>query len=273
MSYGVANQKIDLNSIDVNAILKYASTRQVDAVDTAPSYGESEKLIGNFHTSNKKFLTHTKIPAAINLTPESVIHSINLSLARLQVTKLDILYFHSADFLISENKTKVRSILNSITQTGLVGKIGVSVYSEEEVYKILNEWNEIEVYQVPENILDQRLINSNLISSAANTGKNFHVRSIFLQGLLLMNFQEIPKHLQVLIPQLQNLQKSAKRFGMSQLEFILSYLSMIEWASGFLVGATSVVQLEEILNAPISTIPFQNLPKPLQGPLVDPRNW
>lgn len=273
MKYGVANQQSNVSLLDAHSILKLSYDSGVQEVDTAPAYGDSESVIGSYNLKNVPMLVHTKIPRNVDLDPESALTSLHASIRNLGIPKIEVLYFHSSDSLLSGKKSTVKATIDAIKDSGLVAKVGVSVYSETEVERISNDWPDIEVFQVPENILDQRLLHSRVLSSAAKEGKTFIVRSVFLQGLLLMDLKKIPKHLLGTIPYLDTLNKFALERHTTNLTVTLNYLSLLSWASGFVVGVTNTCQLSEILSFSPSKNFGYELPSPIPYPLVDPRNW
>ncbi len=81
--------------------------------------------------------------------------------------------------------------LEQLKSTGLVAKIGVSVYEAEEIDRILDRYP-IEIVQLPFNALDLRLARGGPLQRLAGAGVEIHARSVFLQGLLLAPVAEIP---------------------------------------------------------------------------------
>lgn len=272
-SYGVANERLNFKYQDLENLLIVAQELGIQTIDTAPAYGPAEKVVGRFHSDNRKFAVHTKVSSRPNLSTSDVVNSIDQSILDLYVEKIDVLYFHSADFLINESQETVRQLLKAIKGTGRVSRIGASVYTEEEIKKISKLWKEIEVFQVPENIMDQRLLNSSLLPKLASSGITIHVRSIFLQGLLLMDNSKIPKNLLSSKGYLLELQNYANELQMSVLDVCINYLSKLTWASEFLIGATTPSQLADIINFQQADLMEAPLPKPLPIELIDPRRW
>jgi aryl-alcohol dehydrogenase-like predicted oxidoreductase len=272
-SYGVANEKLNFKYQDLENLMIAAQELGIQTIDTAPAYGPAEKVVGRFHSYNRKFAVHTKVSNHPNLSRSDVVNSIDQSILNLYVDKIDVLYFHSADFLINESQETVKQLLKAIKGTGLVSRIGASVYTEEEIKKISKLWKEIEVFQVPENIMDQRLLNSSLLPKLASSGIAIHVRSIFLQGLLLMENSKIPQNLLSSKSYLLELQNYAHELQMSVLDVCINYLSKLTWASDFLIGATTPSHLADIVNYQQADFMEVPLPKPLPIELIDPRRW
>jgi aryl-alcohol dehydrogenase-like predicted oxidoreductase len=273
MDYGIANQGPGKLEVDSTAILNEAKNLGIQIVDTAPAYGKAEEIIGQYHTSNAKFIVHTKISGSCELTYKKALRSIQNSIRNLNVSKIDVLYFHSPELFLNGRNNQTIQIINSISETENVNKLGVSVYLEKEIEIISNDWPEIEVFQVPENILDQRLLHSEIISELSESGAEFHVRSIFLQGLALMDPQKVPKHFLGATDYLKSYQNYLLDNRMSRLEAALNYLHLLKWSSGFLVGVDTAEQLLEVLNFKNTLHLHETLPTPLPHPWVDPRNW
>lgn len=273
MDYGVANQGPDRLNVDSIAILDEAKNLGIKIVDTAPAYGTAEKTIGQYHAKNAEFMVHTKISGGTDLSLKHVLQSIEESMQNLKVSRIEVLYFHSPELLLSGRTSQSAQIIKSIRESGMVNKIGASVYLEKEVEIISNDWPEIEVYQVPENILDQRLLNSEIITRLSNSGILFYVRSIFLQGLLLMEQEQVSSHFPEAVDYLRNYKNYLLANNLSSLEATLSYLNLLTWASGFLIGVDSAAQLREVLRNRENLLTEDTLPTPLPHPWVDPRNW
>ena len=65
-----------------------------------------------------------------------------------------------------------------------IKKKGISIYETKSLKKIYNTFDP-DIIQLPSNIFDQRFIKSIWFKKLKNDKKEVHLRSIFLQGLLL----------------------------------------------------------------------------------------
>lgn len=194
MKYGIANKDSQQNPLEAKKIIRLAKDSKIDLIDTAISYGYSEKIIGE--TGIKNFKIVSKLPSIprncsdVNLWIEKKIQS---SLKRLRVKSLYGLLLHHPEDLLGNFGKKIINALDLMKQKGLVKKIGISIYDPLKCIKIM-KLTRIEIVQSPLNIIDQRLVTSGLLSKLHSEEIEVHVRSIFLQGLLLMPFNKIPKH-------------------------------------------------------------------------------
>jgi hypothetical protein len=175
---------------------------------------------------------------------------------------------------LQENGEQVFSILQKIFSDGLIKGIGVSIYTYDKLEANYGSFPELSAYQVPENICDRRLLRSELIQNIADQNKSVTIRSVFLQGLLLMDSNELPDNLIECKPSVESLKQLAGRCGVSEIDLCLSYVKNIEWCSGILVGVDNLEQLEKIANSD-AVLPenWQEFIKPVREDLADPRNW
>ena len=85
------------------------------------------------------------------------------------------------------------SLLEEIKNTNLVKKIGVSIYNFEDMIKIYKKYK-VDIFQIPLNILNRGSFINEVLSDVRSSGTEIHIRSIFLQGLLLMKRDGRPSY-------------------------------------------------------------------------------
>ncbi len=269
--YGVANQGRVQSEIKALEILAEAQHLELFDLDTSPEYQNAEEVIGKFHTSHPKFNCYSKISRSmINSSTETLL-SLRKSLKLMKIDSLQGLYFHNPDELLAKDPKDIENLIDSIEETDRVQKIGASVYELGEILRIHERHPRITLFQVPENIADQRLRHSDQIKSLHEIGIEFHVRSIFLQGLLLM--KNAPAHLAGAQPFLDRLNDVAQIRNCSPLELCLSYVNQLGWASKFVIGVSEATQLHDVKLA----VNFSNEDIPIDAVLpefiLDPRKW
>ena len=272
--YGIANQIGQIRFKDVKKILQFARSVNIDLIDTAISYGDSEKVIGNAGIKDFKFVS--KLPAL----PKTYvnIHSwvedeIKLSLKRLGIQSLYGLLIHRSENLIGDSGKEIIKALNNLKSKGTVKKIGVSIYESSELEKLKDLIN-LDIIQAPFNIIDQRLLKSGWLSKLFKNDIEVHIRSIFLQGLLLMSKQ---KHFSK-FNQWSNLWKIWHEWlndnKITALEATVRYALSIKEISRVIVGVDSKEQLQQIILASDGKLP--PIPSELFAEdtnLLNPSNW
>ncbi len=190
--YGISNTTGKVSLRQIEEILTTAESHGIKKIDTAISYGEAEKSLGKIGVDN--FEVITKLPE-IYLSEldieKSVINMIQNSLENLKIEQLHSVLLHNSKDLIGKNSQKIYEALCKSREEGLTKKIGISVYSPEETFTIFDEFD-LDIVQLPLNILDQRFKSSKCLEFLHSRGVDIHVRSVFLQGLLLMRREDIP---------------------------------------------------------------------------------
>jgi aryl-alcohol dehydrogenase-like predicted oxidoreductase len=92
-------------------------------------------------------------------------------------------------------------------------------------------------------VLDQRHYRSGIYQRAAERGVAIFVRSVFLQGLLLLPDENIPPGLRDVIPVRRQLAELAQASGMTLQELALRYMLSVSEATCLVVGVETVEQV------------------------------
>ena len=273
MTYGVTNNS-QITKQDSTKILHKSLLGGIKRVDTSQVYGEAEKLIGDLPFRNKFAIT-----SKIKVTPDqtSIFDQILNSLKILKVDQIENLLLHSPDDILRLQDEPIKKDLEKARNLGLIKTYGLSLYTLEDVKSSLKKFPDIGVIQLPENILDQRLHNSDFLLALSKQGIYFQVRSIFLQGVLLQNFDHLPYFLHPLKPKLLEFEKYCRDNHLTKLNACLSYVTSLPWASEVIFSVNNYDQLDKLLNEIVSLrqINLEDISyfagKNEQA--IDPRNW
>jgi len=252
ISYGVSNIDGKTTIQQALDILNYAWKSGINTIDTASNYGNSESVIGRL-TEKNKWNIITKTPSFDNCIDikeciESIDTSFKKSLHRLNVDKIDTLLIHSANNLLDSKGSKLFCHMKRLRDTGLVKKIGVSVYTYDQIDYILDNY-EFDIIQLPVSILDQRLIKSGHLEKIKQYGVEIHARSVFLQGLLLMPLDNIPNYFSKVSNNISRILVRSHKQSLSSIELALGFVQDIHEVDKVIVGVNTVDQLIEIINA------------------------
>jgi len=223
LNYGISNKAGKVAYEEVEKILDYCNNQRIYTIDTAQAYGESEKILGSFNLSNFRVIT-------------KIAHTgkIEDSLENLKLSSLYGILLHN------ENEIDINwQRLVDYKSQRLVKKIGVSVYSPDKLSSIIDKYP-IDIVQLPLNILDQRFLF--LLDKLKDKNIEVFVRSIFLQGLLLMDFCQVSDYFNPIKPILSKLPHD-------KLGFALNFVKNIDEIDGIVFGVTSKQELEEICTA------------------------
>jgi aryl-alcohol dehydrogenase-like predicted oxidoreductase len=247
LDYGISNDAGRVSTQEVERILSTAQQHHITLLDSAAAYGSSEKVIGESSLCTA-FNIVTKIPA-LKGSKSSLIENITQSLVNLQCDSVDALLLHDVNDLISsENKNQTYQQLNQLKAKKLTRKIGVSLYQPDELIKTTEQFS-IDVVQLPINCLDQRFSQQHIIDNLNSNNIEVHARSVFLQGLLLMEQNNIPSYFHPYQLRLQNLTDAATKLNCDKLTLALAYVLSQSFIDKILVGCCSEQQLIEILTA------------------------
>lgn len=275
MNYGIANANGQVTAAEIKKVIGLAMTNGINLLDTAIGYGDSEKRLGEADVSGFEIVT--KLPAiAADCTDihEWVDQQIEGALQRLKVKQLYGVLFHVPSQLLSPGGNELYKALDTFRKNGVVGKIGVSVYSPDELSVLMGEFD-FDIVQAPFNIIDRRLAESGWLGKLAASGKEVHIRSVFLQGLLLMNVADRAPYFAKWKSLFEKYEHWLQSSQLSAIQACLNYVSGFEGISKVLVGVDSSNNLQEIIDAilpdPISRVPDElasNDPN-----LIIPSNW
>lgn len=243
LDYGVTNTGGQVTLAEVDKILAYAHTAGIDCLDTAIAYGNSEAVLGQFDLSGFKVVS--KIPALEDDASADIQALVEQSLQRLNTSKLYALLLHNEQDLIGADADVLFEQLVSLKKQGLVEKIGVSFYSPDIAKQLLQRY-ELDLIQVPGNQLDNRFAKAGVLSLAQTKQVEVHVRSLFLQGLLLAEAKKRPNHFAT-HADLLRFDNTAQALHLSKLELALSYLQQQPDIDKVVVGCLSLAQLSELV--------------------------
>jgi aryl-alcohol dehydrogenase-like predicted oxidoreductase len=274
MRYGVANRGGQVAAADARLILARARASGMDTLDTAAAYGASEATLGGIGVTD--WIIVSKIPAVPADCADVrawVRASVTATLERLRVPRLGGLLLHSPMQLRGPNGRAIHAALRQLREEGLAARIGISVYGPEELDALIGSFD-IDLVQAPFNILDRRLATTGWLGKLRAAGIEVHVRSLFLQGLLLMKAAQRPQE----FARWQGLWKLWDHWltssGVTAVQACVAFAATHPQVHRAVVGVDSLQQLEEILSA--LTVADIELPRELaceERDLIDPSRW
>jgi aryl-alcohol dehydrogenase-like predicted oxidoreductase len=272
--YGVSSKGKKLSGEDIKEIVRWAQSNDINHFDTALAYGNSTANLGTYLDNSLDPLVDTKLDEKSCQSSKLIVENAIASRDRLGVKQLSVLYLHNEALIHSSLVTEISKGLKKILDLGIAKRIGISVYSEAAILTSKAEIPELSVFQVPENICDRRLIDSKEVQRLSEEGNSFFIRSVFLQGLLLMEPALIPEKLKSANSTIQELNSFASSNSITTLDLCLAYAKAIPWAKKIIVGVASLHHLKEIKKSSsllpagwttsISTLPLE---------IIDPRGW
>ena len=249
MNYGIANKSGRPNCLEVDKILEYAVKNNIRYLDTAQSYGESEAVLGEaiskLSNSDSIRIISKLSPDLQEKNPTIFIESVKSSIKKLNVKSLYGFLAHRVEAIKSDSFLTAIEIMK---KNGLVIKTGVSVYTPEEALDVINH-PAVDILQIPFNILDKRWIDNGIIEKAKEKNIQLFFRSIFLQGLIFLNEDELASRkmdwAKLFLKEFNGL---VKETPFSPIELAFGILTNTPGDNIIIMGLDSLSQLQQNLN-------------------------
>lgn len=274
LHYGIANKVGQATQLTVNTMLQLAAANDIDTLDTAIAYGESETCLGEAGTQD--FNLVTKLPAVpdeCSDVSEWVQKQVNESLTRLGVSSVSGLLLHRSEQLLGKEGKSLYQTLQNLKESGQVEKIGVSIYSPKEL-DVLPSYYHLDLVQAPFNLFDRQLSISGWLHRLKDKGVEIHVRSVFLQGLLLMAKEDLPVKFTPWAGLFSKWYEWLLRNNISAVQACLAYPLSFSEIDRVIIGVDSVAQLEKIIYAAQTVMPNDVFPEHCEDEnLINPSNW
>lgn len=255
LPYGIANQDGQVTRSAAKAMLQLAAAKGIDTLDTAIAYGESETCLGEVGAQGFKLVT--KLPAVPDSCDDItgwINDQVSASLGRLGMSSVYGLLLHRSEQLLGLDGKVIFQALQHLKETGLVQKIGVSIYSPGELDALASRYR-FDLVQAPFNLIDRRLSTSRWLQRLKQDGTEIHTRSAFLQGLLLMPQSAIPSKFAPWSELWDKWHNWLVCHSITAVHACLAYPLAFAEVDRVVVGADSKSQLEQLIGAALSIAP------------------
>lgn len=269
--YGVS-PKNEVSIKSIKEILK-KNKKKISQIDTAIGYNKANKKLESINLKN--FKVCSKIPhysLSEAFVDKKIYNAVKKHLDSFKLKKLEVLYLHDPKQLLNKNGKKLINILRKMKSQKIVKRIGISVYSPSELNNLLKVFRP-DVVQIPINIFDRRFLKKSILFKLKRKKILIYFRSIFLQGILVKNFKNLPKYFSKWRNLFEKWEKWLKNNNLSKVEGCLSVLNLVSTKANLIIGAESNKQVKEILNS------LKTRAKPPQNifsndnTLINPTKW
>tara|TARA_Y100001958_G_C21241203_1_gene569017 strand:+ start:2459 stop:3307 length:849 start_codon:yes stop_codon:yes gene_type:complete len=233
--YGINNKRISI--LNLKKIFKYLKKYRFNTIDTANSYKNSEKIIGDLIKKNK---SDWKIISKVKKNGNNLEKKFLDTEKKLKVRPNILLAHNYKDFL---NEKFHKQLIHLKKKYNI--KIGVSVYTSNEIKKVINFYK-IDVVQLPISILDQRLLNGNILQKLKKKKIEIHARSIFFKGVVFKNLNKFKAN-KFLFESLKELDKFRKK-KLSMSSKCLCWVLGLKEIDKVVIGIENFSQLKKNIN-------------------------
>ncbi|MDC0369944.1 aldo/keto reductase [Pelagibacteraceae bacterium] len=244
-NYGVNYRKQNLNYKKISEIIKIIKINKINYIDTARSYKNTEQLLGKFDLKNFNVITKIK-----NIEPkfesfEYVKDQLLKSLQCMKINKIYGLLIHNPKELKNKSGFKIYKSLKILKKRGLVKKIGYSINSPSDLDNLYKKFKP-DLIQFPLNVFDQRILETGWLKKLQKDKVEIHVRSIFLQGILLKQKKDLPKKFLKFKKEFYNWYNWLRINKLNNLEGCLNFIFQIPNIK-IIFGIDNIDQLNKII--------------------------
>tara|TARA_B100001250_G_C19805474_1_gene793107 strand:+ start:1170 stop:2462 length:1293 start_codon:yes stop_codon:yes gene_type:complete len=256
--YGVTNFiKQKISKKETKNIINLCKEKKIMHLDTAEDYNFNL----NFLKNNNSIIDTKFIIGNIKLNNLE-----NFIKKKYSKHKIGTIYIHNPESIFSIEGLNFFKKLKNLKRKGLFSKIGISVYNIKILKKIIKKFD-IDTVQLPYNVIDRRF--EKIFSFLKKNNIQIYVRSIFLQGLLLDNFSNKAKNIDI-----KNFHKFCILKKISTLSACIDFVMQNSYIDKFIFGVHNTKQLKKILNSRIyKNIIYPNNLISRNKDLIDPRRW
>ena len=198
--YDYLNNTNSLSKKTAHEILDTAVSSNINTIDTAQGYGNSEQVIGSYIRTRK--INKLNIITKVNPNNKRQ-YDIKSSLNNLNIDSLYGVLMH--DFLEFKKDHSIYDKMIEDQKKGLVGKIGFSLYYPKDLEYLINLKVKFDIIQVSYSIFDQRF--KEYFTILKNMGVEIHTRSAFLHGLYFKKADQLGSHFNEVKDKLKSLQQ------------------------------------------------------------------
>lgn len=253
LDYGVSNSSGKVSDDELIKILVYAKRYGVQYLDTANVYGNSENRIGEMSELTKEFglitkTTHAKSKHCVKENIKLINSELKKSLKKMKRSAVDVLLIHNLEDITGQDGDEIYTALEEIKASGLAKKIGVSVYTVREAEQVYTNYS-IDVLQFPLSAFDQAFDRSGILKDLKKHGVELHARSVFLQGLLLMQDVDVNSYFDPIKPLIGQYTEFLKSAGLNAVDGALNYLKQVNEVDAVIFGVQDSRQLVHTLDS------------------------
>ena len=266
------DQKGQLNFKNFSKIIDMCNAKGIYKLDTAQVYSNSENIIGNFdlrdwHITSKLM----KIPETEDIE-KFIFENVEKSLKNIRLDKIDILLLHSPDQLFLDYGEKIYLALLKLIQQSKIKKFGYSVYDPSQFINLQNKYK-CSACQIPFNVFDQRILNNEFIETININKIHLQVRSIFLQGLLLLKQNELNDYFNQWKNHFDIYENYLLENDINKISLCLNFVFSNNLVSDVIVGIKNQKQLKEILEIDLLEITRPEVLRNNDIRLIEPFRW
>lgn len=257
----------------VAALLEAAAESGVTLVDTAPEYGDAERVLGRNWPFPSPFRVSTR---TIGLEDglDRLEARARRSVERMGLARVRALIVRSGEDLLGPDGPRLWDRVRRLKDDGLFEQIGISVSADCAPMTLARRFRP-DLVQAPVSLLDQRLVRDGTLEGLAGMGVRVQLHSVFLHGLLFTAREALAPALAADGPRLSRIRRTLAEARVDPMHAALAFALSRPEASAVVVSVASPSELRTALAA--AALPCPRLDwagMALEDPVaLDPRLW
>lgn len=260
-------------SAEVRDMLEIAARTRLTMLDIAGYSPQSDAALGDILPRPNPFdicISTVRADRGADLVEAEA----RAALRRMGVEQAECIMVPSASELFGPHGAALWDRLKALKDQGVTRKIGVAVFASDDPLGVARRFRP-DVVQAPASLLDQRLIVDGTLASIAEMGIQVHLRSIFLNGLLLLPPDRAPNHLKAAAARISRARRLIAEGRSDPLQAALGFALSRPEAHTVLVGVASTAELNAVIAAGANPPPDLDWDEmALDDPVaLDPRAW
>jgi aryl-alcohol dehydrogenase-like predicted oxidoreductase len=270
-AYGISNSTTAMQDQEIKPLLEFCLKNKINTLDTARDYDDSEIRLGEIGV--EKFLVITKIFCDENYKKGDMERKVRSSLQRLRIQKCDGVLIHNGEALQSPLGELLAIELRALVDLGLTEKVGFSTYDPKEADITLSRFR-LDIVQTPMSLFDRRVVEGGFIDKWRLKKIEIHLRSVFLQGLLLKDPKKTLKNPDSApLEECEKYRNTCRLNKINPLDGCLSYVFKNAPGARVVVGPISAQEMKQISEFKMIEVSAEKEVMPPWNSKFDPRNW
>ena len=268
LDYGLLNQYNSNKKKKLKQILKFSKKKQIDSLYTSKYYGNANKFLATENLNYFKIYLKFKSQDLLKKFFSKELEKIKRKLKKKDL----VLILDGFENLKNRERLKIYNILLDLKKDKKINRFGYSIYSFRNLKKICHKFKP-NILQCPYNVIDRRLEEKKLLQFLKINKIEVHVRSIFLQGLLILHYSKHSRKFSKWKKFFKKFDDQIQHYKTSNLNGCLNFIEKNKYIDKILLGVNNLDQLKEICSFKYNEkIKFPNIYVKDER-LINPSKW
>ena len=241
LNYGILNQHNSNKKKKLRQILNFSKKKGINSIYSSKYYGNANKFLATENLDYFKLYIKFK---SQDLLKKNFLEDFEKMKKKLKKNNL-ILMLDRFENLKKRERLKIYNILLDLKKDKKINRFGYSIYSFKNLKKICHEFKP-NILQCPYNVIDRRLEEKKLLQFLKINKIEIHVRSIFLQGLLILHYSKHPRKFLNWKKIFKKFDDQIQHYKISNLDWCLNFIEKNKYINKILLGIDNIDQLREI---------------------------